>query len=1070
MATCASRPFLAPPEDPFLPEFSVWTDVGAESAASYLLYYDELTGLPNHRWWARSLGVEVERARSGGTPLSVLWMAVDSSRALDDEYGPRQGDHLLACVASLLREVVGSRGSTVRLGGDEFAVLLPGSHREAAGQVATDILTRLRSSRVRLLDSALEVPVTASLGLACAPEDVVDAGEVSARAERAVRQARRDGRNRLVVAGPSEAPDRPRRLPCPRRIGREALLQSLRDALPGRPVMVLRGPPGSGRTRIAEEPHGDFLVLAAVGQAARADQPFGCVAEALAAAPRTMTAGLSEAEIARAAAVVPSLGPAGAEAGDPAPVLVRMLAGLSRSHPVLLRLDDADWCDRGTLRVLEMLLREEWAPAVLLVLGNEEPAHPEALEGVLGAARDGGLLQELEVPPLPPAHVAEMVAEILPGPRPAPELVDLVVRRSGGSPLLVQECVQLLLEADRLVEREGLLGVRPLAREDDQPLLQARSQSLPPAVRALLAKAAALGAEFGLPDLADLVGQDEGRVRGTLEEAVRAAVLAPGGEPDRYRFTSGGLQGTLYRTLAPQDRLDLHGALAEKAQGSELAWHLRRAGREGEAERLGQTLETPFRELPGPEAEGLAPEDLPAVGYLAHTVRRLLQSVRMYGPDHPEVRDVQEVVLGQVQELLQRVPHLELAEAGGVVRANGVPLGSYAPTMSLFEPAGLRSVTFLRGLAMAELQAFSRALVRKQNGALAKTLRDHGVVHLVPNEDLYVPQREADRSFLVQELQDLGATLGTREVGPEDQERMRNLRQELAAWYAELSRYVNMEFLDALSQDWDVLCSDLGSGDRVKVAAASKAFLSHGEDGRYRLVQFLARSPDERARKVAGELLQRSGDEAVGDLLQALHRSSVDEERCRLLESLASFPGKEVDEHLLAFVSHPVRAVRRENLRALEHRTVYGLEAELERLLDRKHPVDLRVDAVEAVERCHLSGLAPRLCRLVRRRSILLPEDDPSVEVAACRALGALGGADATAALLRALERAWLFWWTKPEEVRAAAALALADVHATGPLADRVRRALAAASLSRSGVVRSAAKLALQRLQKGAEA
>lgn len=1057
MAAVVPRPFLAPPEDPFQPEFSAWADVGAEAGASYLLYYDELTGLPNHRWWARHLAAEVER----GGRLAVLWVGLDS---VEEEFGPRQADHVLACLATRLREVVGARGTAARLGGREFAVLLPGLDRERAGRVAGDLLARLRTGRVRLLDSALEVAVTASLGLACSPEDVTDLGEVAARAERAGRQARREGRNRLVVAGASEAPVRPRRIPCPRLVGRQPLLAQLREALPGRPVLVLRGPAGSGRTRLLAERLGDHLVLSAAARAARADAPFGCLAEALAAAPRSLLAGLSPSEVRRVASVLPFLGTPEKEAGDPAPLLVRMLTGLAREQAVLLRLDDADWCDRGTLRALELLLREERAPAVLLVLGNDEPAHPEALEEFLQAARAGGLLQELEVPPLTPAQVEEMVAEVLPGPPPALDLVELVARRSGGSPLLVQECLQLLLEAERLVDKDGHLSVRPLAGEEAEPLLQARSAALPAPVRDLLARAAALGAEFGLPELAGLVRGDEGRLRGDLEEAVRANVLDRGEGPDRYRFTSGGMQDALYRTLPSEARVQLHDVLAQRAQGAELAWHLRRAGRGEEARRLTEELETPFLAEVTEEGEGLTSQDLPSAGYLAHQVRRLLQALRMYGPDHPEVREVQEIVLGLVGELLQRAPHVELSEAGGVVRANGLPLGTYAPTLAVLEPGGLHSLTFTRGLGMGELQAFCRAVARKPNGTLARLLHDSGVVHLVPDEDLYVPAQ--DRRILVQELQDLGATLGSRELGPEDAERMRNLRQELAAWYAELSRYVNLEFLDALSQDWDVLCCDLGSADRVKVAAASRAFLSNGELGRYRLVQFLARSADERARKVAAELLQRTGEEAVGDLVEAVHRSSVDEERCRLLQALAGFP--DVDSHLLAFASHPVRAVRREALRALEGRPVRGLEAELARLLERGHRAELRVDAADFAGRCRLAGLGPHLCRIVRRRSVFVPEDARAVQAAACHALGVLGLSEAVPFLLRAVERPWPLWWTKSEEVRAAAVLALADLPAPQGLGPRVRRAVAAASLSRSQLLSSAAKLALQRLQRRA--
>ncbi len=175
-------------------------------------------------------------------------------------------------------------------------------------------------------------------------------------------------------------------------------------------------------------------------------------------------------------------------------------------------------------------------------------------------------------------------------------------------------------------------------------------------------------------------------------------------------------------------------------------------------------------------------------------------------------------------------------------------------------------------------------------------------------------------------------------------------REEVAAWYEEMSRYLDLSFVEELSEDWDVLVADLESGNRIKVTAAAKAFLERGEDSIQPLTHLLARSPDARARKVALHLLQRLDDEVVPHLLSAVHRSSSEEERPRLLACLESFEAPAVGETLVAFLSHPSRQVRQAAMRTLEKRDPQALQTELARLLAQKNaPVEVLLDCLSAV-------------------------------------------------------------------------------------------------------------------------
>ncbi|MET1076830.1 MAG: GGDEF domain-containing protein [Pseudomonas sp.] len=157
---------------------------------------DTLTGSYNRRWLEHAFERESTRCRFNDQPLSMLMLDVDHFKRFNDQHGHLAGDYALCLVAHTLRNQLRLKDIVVRYGGEEFVILLP----EIAAEEGRAIGERLRESleQARTFHSPVGMlpGVTVSLGLAqLTAEDSLQT--LIARADRALYQAKQDGRNRL---------------------------------------------------------------------------------------------------------------------------------------------------------------------------------------------------------------------------------------------------------------------------------------------------------------------------------------------------------------------------------------------------------------------------------------------------------------------------------------------------------------------------------------------------------------------------------------------------------------------------------------------------------------------------------------------------------------------------------------------------------------------------------------------------------------------------------------------------------------------------------------------------------
>lgn len=162
-------------------------------------FIDGLTGLPNRRRLDQYLNELSTGERSGADSLSVLMIDVDFFKAYNDRYGHLAGDHCLREVAATLA-AARRRGDDLlaRYGGEEFALLMPGADRT----VALDQAQRLRDAMLRAELPHRDQPdtgqVTISVGTSSGALSAEPAQALIERADRALYQAKKEGRNRVV--------------------------------------------------------------------------------------------------------------------------------------------------------------------------------------------------------------------------------------------------------------------------------------------------------------------------------------------------------------------------------------------------------------------------------------------------------------------------------------------------------------------------------------------------------------------------------------------------------------------------------------------------------------------------------------------------------------------------------------------------------------------------------------------------------------------------------------------------------------------------------------------------------
>ncbi|MFC0212615.1 diguanylate cyclase [Paenibacillus chartarius] len=173
--------------------------IGSNRSLKLLSAHDGLTGIANRRCYDETMEREWSRLALASRPISLILFDIDYFKKFNDTYGHQAGDNCLKQVADILKSQVEEPDwLAARYGGEEFIVLLPDRDIETAVRLAERFRNALATQHIPHKESEVSDIVTVSIGISTATASVDGRpGTLLSQADRALYQAKREGRNRI---------------------------------------------------------------------------------------------------------------------------------------------------------------------------------------------------------------------------------------------------------------------------------------------------------------------------------------------------------------------------------------------------------------------------------------------------------------------------------------------------------------------------------------------------------------------------------------------------------------------------------------------------------------------------------------------------------------------------------------------------------------------------------------------------------------------------------------------------------------------------------------------------------
>lgn len=174
-----------------------------------LSFTDGLTGLWNYGRFHETLSTELARAKRDQSNLSFVMIDVDNFKYYNDTFGHMKGDETLKQISSILKSKSRKFDFAARYGGEEFAVIMPSTSKESARLFCERLRTEIERLFVTEATKEMSKYPTISSGIATFPEDAATKDELISRADLALYEAKRNGKNQTCLYNKSMGEKRP---------------------------------------------------------------------------------------------------------------------------------------------------------------------------------------------------------------------------------------------------------------------------------------------------------------------------------------------------------------------------------------------------------------------------------------------------------------------------------------------------------------------------------------------------------------------------------------------------------------------------------------------------------------------------------------------------------------------------------------------------------------------------------------------------------------------------------------------------------------------------------------------
>ena len=141
-----------------------------EEQLFYLAHYDDLTGLPNRRFFKEVLKKEIYQAKRNNTKFALIFIDLDNFKHINDGYGHIAGDNVLKHFANYLKKTLRKTDSIFRYAGDEFCVLI--SNFVHAENLVPDLEKILKINQIPILYNNQQFFLSLSIGVSIFPDDL----------------------------------------------------------------------------------------------------------------------------------------------------------------------------------------------------------------------------------------------------------------------------------------------------------------------------------------------------------------------------------------------------------------------------------------------------------------------------------------------------------------------------------------------------------------------------------------------------------------------------------------------------------------------------------------------------------------------------------------------------------------------------------------------------------------------------------------------------------------------------------------------------------------------------------